>query len=242
MNSVVGIQAQLTLLAFLVVMLVVPFIMSGEASARDRDGEGYSRNMSPGFPFRSRRERRLWIWLLAVLVAIYSTLSPAQRLAAELRERDLLGTTSTAVLVLLALVIALRWVGTRPGRREMGAAVGVAAVYLTTTIRLPVPEARSHLFEYGLVALLVYHALVERRRNGGRVPIPAVIAVIATSLLGWIDEAIQAFLPNRVYDIVDVGFNALAGMLAVLASLLMTWARSRDLFRPRRGQRPDPDG
>ena len=88
--------------------------------------------------------------------AIYSTLSPAQELAAALRERNLLRVSTAAFLLLVGVVIAVKWAKTRPGRREIGAALSVTAVYLTTLIRLPVPEVRSHLFEYGLVAMLIY--------------------------------------------------------------------------------------
>ena len=48
-----------------------------------------------------------------------------------------------------------------------------------------------------------------------------------TALLGWIDEGIQFLLPNRVYDIIDVGFNALAGLMAVVAMLVLGWARKQ---------------
>ena len=47
----------------------------------------------------------------------------------------------------------------------------------------------------------------------------------ATVLLGWLDEGIQWLLPNRVYDIRDVGFNALAAVMAVGASLALSRAR-----------------
>jgi hypothetical protein len=40
--------------------------------------------------FTGDRERRLWLWVLAVVVAIYSTLGPAQTLVGALRERNLL--------------------------------------------------------------------------------------------------------------------------------------------------------
>jgi len=53
-----------------------------------------------------------------------------------------------------------------------------------------------------------------------------------TALLGWLDEAIQWFLPNRVYDPVDVGFNALAALMAIAASAALAWARR---WRDRRG-------
>ena len=213
-------------------MLIVPWIMARESSKLDPPvAAGGFLGPSSGSLFSSNRERRLWLWILAVMVAIYSTLSPAQEVAAALRERNLLRVSTAAFLLLVGVVIAVKWAKTRPDRREIGAALGITAVYLTTLIRLPVPEARSHLFEYGLVAMLIYQALTERRRNGRRVPVPAALAVVATALLGWLDEGIQWLLPNRVYDLLDVGFNALAGLAAVSAILFMEWARRWDVLK-----------
>jgi VanZ family protein len=63
--------------------------------------------------------------------------------------------------------------------------------------------------------------------NGRRIPQPAAIAVVITALLGWLDEGIQANLPTRVSDLRDVGVNALAGLLAVSASLVLEWTKRR---------------
>ena len=228
----IRLEQQLVFYAFLIVILIVPWIMArGPKDRAPPVAVGASVGAVSESLFTSDRERRLWLWALVVVVTIYATLSPAQELAAALRERNLLRVTSGAVLLLVAVVIAVHWAKTRPGRREIGVGIGVVAVYLTLLIRLPVPEARSHLFEYGLVAMLIYHALAERRRNGRRVPVPAVLAAVATALLGWIDEGIQAFLPNRVYDLVDVGLNAIFGLVAILASVVMGWARNLDLLK-----------
>ena len=225
-------EQRLTFLFFVIVMLIVPWIMARESSKLDPPvAAGGFLGPSSGSLFSSNRERRLWLWILAVMVAIYSTLSPAQEVAAALRERNLLRVSTAAFLLLVGVVIAVKWAKTRPDRREIGAALGITAVYLMTLIRLPVPEARSHLFEYGLVAMLIYQALTERRRNGRRVPVPAALAVVATALLGWLDEGIQWLLPNRVYDLLDVGFNALAGLAAVSAILFMEWARRWDVLK-----------
>ncbi|MCK5438817.1 MAG: hypothetical protein KAI97_02685 [Gemmatimonadetes bacterium] len=48
-----------------------------------------------------------------------------------------------------------------------------------------------------------------------------------TALLSWLDEGIQALLPSRVYDLRDVGVNALAGLMAIAASLALARARRR---------------
>jgi len=101
------------------------------------------------------------------------------------------------------------------------------AVCLTVFARMGIPEERTHLFEYGLVAILIYHALIERRNNGRPVRAPAAFAVAATALLGAVDEGIQWLLPNRVFDPVDMGFSALAGLMAVAATAVLAWTRRR---------------
>jgi VanZ family protein len=177
--------------------------------------------------FTSDRERRIWLWFLAVLVAIYSTLGPAGTLVETLRERNLLRVSVAIILLLVVGAIAGQWVKRRPGRGEIGVALGVTAAYLMTWFRIQHPEERTHLLEYGLVAVLIHQALKERLRQGRRVPSPAALAVVVTALLGWLDEVIQMMLPNRVYDIRDVGFNVLAGLMATAASLALVRVRRR---------------
>lgn len=225
----VGLSGQLVFWALLFVILIVPWMMARGPSDRAPPPEDTSPGAASGSPFTSDRERRLWLYTLAVMLAIYSTLSPAQEVAAVLRERGLLGVSSGAVMLVVGMVIAMHWAKTRPGRLEVGAGLGVAAIYLTTIVRMPVPEARSHLFEYGLVAMLIYQALTERQRNGRRVLMPPLLALVAATALGWLDEGIQAFLPNRVYDLVDVGLNAAFALMAITSSLFMRWARSWDI-------------
>jgi hypothetical protein len=178
--------------------------------------------------FTSQRERRLWIWALAVIVAIYTTLGFAGTLAAYLRARNLLNNSFfIAFLVLVAVIAGSGWIR-RPRWREILAGIGILAVYVMMLSRLFISaEERTHLFEYGLVAVLIYQALIERQENGRPVPVPAVLTIVVTALLGWIDEGIQAILPNRVYDLIDVGFNALAGLMAIVAILVLGWARQQ---------------
>lgn len=40
--------------------------------------------------FSSKRERRLWLWALVVVLAIYATMGLAQTLAGALRDRGLI--------------------------------------------------------------------------------------------------------------------------------------------------------
>ena len=186
--------------------------------------------------FTSDRERRLWFCSLAVLVAIYSTLGLAGTLAEVLRENNLMRASFFFLMFLTMATIVGSGLKRRPGRREVWVALGVTAVYGMTVLRMGVsPEERTHLFEYGIVAVLIYQALSERSRNGRGVRAPAALALVVTALLGWLDEGIQALLTNRVYDNFDVASNALAALMAISASLAIS--RAGAAVARRRGDR-----
>ena len=57
--------------------------------------------------FSSSRERRLWVWALVVVVAIYSTADLARPLADALRESGLLELTSDLFDIGMLLVGAM---------------------------------------------------------------------------------------------------------------------------------------
>ena len=117
--------------------------------------------------FSSRRERRLWLWVLAVMVAIYATLGLAQTLAETLQERGLLDISIGLFLLcmfLVAVTILTQALKVRPGGAEVAVVIGVATAYLLVFTRMTVPTERSHLIEYGVVGILIFEALTERVR------------------------------------------------------------------------------
>ena len=178
--------------------------------------------------FTSQRERRLWVWTLTVVVAIYSTLGLARTLAAVLAEWNL-GVGLFLVCCLLVVATAVtQGLRVRPGGVEIAVALGVVAAYLLLFVRMSVPTERSHLIEYGVVALFMHEALTERAHQGCHVRAPALLAVLATGLVGVIDECIQLVLPSRVFDPRDMLFNVLAAVMAVAASSALCWARKRN--------------
>lgn len=175
--------------------------------------------------FTSRRERRLWLGAGVVVAIVYATLGPAQAIAAALRARGLLGPTLTLALALLGAAIAWRWARHRPGRAEIGVALAVAAAALILWARVETPEERTHLIEYALVGGLVLQALRERFRPRRRELLAGGLAFAITVAVGGLDEAIQALVPGRVFDPVDIGFNTLAAAMAVGGGLAVGAAR-----------------
>ena len=175
--------------------------------------------------FSSRRERRLWACALAVLVAIYLTFGLAQTLM------GLLGNTGLDVwlflfaCILILVAVVTQGLRVRPSVAEVGVAIGIYAAYLLVFVRMTVVTERSHLVEYSVVAICVYEALLERASRGRRVPVPALLAVLITGLLGVLDECVQLAMPSRVFDRDDILFNLLASTMAVVASASLAAAR-----------------
>lgn len=161
------------------------------------------------------------------MVAIYLTLGLAATLAGVLRDEGLISTAFWVGLLLVGAAVVTMAFETRPSGAEIGVVLGAAGAYLIAFLRMASPEERSHMIEYSVVAILIYAALLERRKNGKHVPVPAVLAIAITAALGWLDEIIQWFLPDRVYDNIDVLFNSLAALMAVAAMAALAWARRR---------------
>ncbi len=158
----------------------------------------------------------MWV-LTAVLVAgIYATLGVAGRLASELGERQLLdGIFFTAFVVMVAALVATAR-RVRIGTPEIGVLVAATAAIAVLIVRLGIPAAeRTHLVEYAVVALLIHEALIERRRHDDAVRRPGLWAAVGASVVGVVDECLQALIPNRVFDPVDIAFNTAAACLAV---------------------------
>lgn len=167
--------------------------------------------------FSSKRERRLWLALLIVLAAIYATLGQAPAIVAAIGDQILnsVGTNLVFAIIVILVVVPVFFIDKRLSRAETAVGIGILTVYLLAWLRLGSWEERTHLFEYALVAALVHEALLERRDNGRPVPAPALLALIISISLGWLDEGIQSLLPNRVFDLIDVAFNSIAATMII---------------------------
>lgn len=169
--------------------------------------------------FTSGRERKLWFWALMVLIAIYATLFFGGQLIDYMIERRII--EQSTFYLFLVLILAFIYSGLKSSGKRLGYWIyaGVIAVYGMAILRMDLTTAeRSHMFEYGLLSILIYEALIERRLNGMNVRFPVLTSIMAAGTIGLLDEFIQLFIPYRVFDFVDIGFNYLASAFGVLIS------------------------
>ncbi|NNC83491.1 MAG: VanZ family protein [Flavobacteriales bacterium] len=173
--------------------------------------------------FRTSREKRLWTLTAALLLLIYATHSAAPEFSSFLREKGLLTPIFITVFFLIAAVCITLGLFQRPDVREVAIWAGITGVLLMLFFRIEMVEERSHLMEYGVISILIYEALKER----GSFRYPALVAILLTGLFGFIDEAIQYFIPTRVFAWEDVVFNISAAMIAMTTIGVLRWTRER---------------
>ena len=87
--------------------------------------------------FKSPREKRLWLWVLIVLVGIYSTLVLARTFAGFLRDRDLLTGAFILALILVIISAVVHGLRTKASGLEVSAWIGIFAVYLLVNFERP---------------------------------------------------------------------------------------------------------
>ncbi len=184
---------------------------------------------------RSADERRRWRFALAFLGAIYGSLYFLPFLLELLRARNLLRVALGALALALLVAVVVAFARRRAAGREWAVLAAIVAVYALVLSRMSILQERLHLLEYGALALLVRDALRASFLAGARRNHPerdaALGAFVATAAAGWVDELLQGILPNRYYDLRDVGFNALAAGLALSAAALTAAAARSEARR-----------
>lgn len=123
-----------------------------------------------------------------------------------------------AVLVavpLLAVAAVMTAAGVGAGgdpRRYVVAWAAIVLLYLLVWITLCERAIEGiHLAQYSLLSMLAFRAM------HGPMSLPAAYSLSAalTVMVSWVNELLQAVLPNRVYDPRDVALDAIAGALGL---------------------------
>ncbi|MXZ16961.1 MAG: hypothetical protein F4069_00825 [Rhodothermaceae bacterium] len=179
--------------------------------------------------FAFTRERRLWTAAALIVLAIYFTLG----LTVEwLRLLQASGWGAGVFLLgccVLLVTVVTRGMMAIPSRKEVVVAIGIAILYSVTLSYIEHPEERIHVIMYGVVALLIYAALLERSVPGKRITTVSIVVVAVTTALGSIDEVLQLILPNRVFDVQDILYNILASVMAVISNGSLRWVRGQSV-------------
>ena len=165
-------------------------------------------------------ERKImWAQVCFLLVAIWALLPFGTRIAVYLSEKG----TLELILVLLFLgviEIVLHFADahtliSRVGSGLISSLLVAVLAYFWFVFFHPTPAVGVHLLEYGVLAILIFRAV-----SLDRAPRPAVIITLALVVaLGWFDEVIQYFLPDRYYDLSDVVINGVGGVLGLFCIL-----------------------
>lgn len=164
----------------------------------------------------SVRERLAWFLAIGCAIGIFCTI-PLARTLQEWVGRTV-GREAFTYGVLAAGAIAFAFAATnirRFGVSRWGYVwlVASAAGFAGYTFALDAsPEESVHFVEYGLLAILVFAALSKRSPDLTIYPTTFFIG----ASVGVVDEAIQWLVPKRVWDLRDIGLNALGVALVVL--------------------------
>ncbi len=90
--------------------------------------------------------------------------------------------------------------------------VGLAGAAFVLMWRLHVAAEPMHLALYSILGALAFRALSVHYPDGGVYPAAAAL----TAIVGNLDEVVQWLLPQRFWDIGDVGLNVFAGIVVQL--------------------------
>jgi len=159
------------------------------------------------------KARTKWILIICEILLIYSTLYIVRFITMFLRERGLLSLTIYTMTAVFFLLVALYVLRLKPPILSILLLIPILGAYGVLFLKMKIPVERIHLLEYGLLGFMLTGVLNDRWRAG------------RSAGAGYVDEAIQYFLPNRVYDLRDVGFNALAGFSGIVVFAVLHWVQ-----------------
>ena len=120
------------------------------------------------------------------------------------------------VLSLVLIVLIIYFIRSRDQRKiynyfALLIIAGVYGYFLNGMLEIPIEAI--HFLEYGTLSALIYFAF----RNHLNDSVIFLVGAALVTIVGIGDELFQWVLPNRSWDIRDVGFNALSGGLVQLA-------------------------
>ncbi len=133
--------------------------------------------------------------------------------------RNSVGTPGiSAILWLLATTVAIYLINKA---RKLGLKqillltifLSLTALYLST---FRIIEERLHVIKFGTLAILICND-----NHKLKIPYSLLSGFLLSSLVGAIDEIWQSFIPGRVGDLRDIGFNMIGALWGTLCWLMI---------------------
>ena len=160
----------------------------------------------------------LWLIIWAYIALTYLSLPFMRGILRTIKTAIGDQSLGIALNVTLALAgLSLAFLAKRVGWRHLLLATLPLAIIATAAYSLDIPEERMHYLQYGLLGVLL--AKTARLESWFRSVQLALFAV----LIGFGDELIQWWLPNRVGEWRDVTMNASAGVLGLWIGITLFW-------------------
>jgi len=160
-----------------------------------------------------------WLWVALCTLSIFIII-PIARSVRNFVEKhlsaDFFGYSVICVVCIAFLtVIYLLWfrLKNRDFPNYLWLAV-IACVYIFFTLKLwERPEEAIHFLEYGLLGLLLFRGLRHHIHDKSIY----LTAFLIGGLVGIFDEVLQWMIPSRIWDMRDIGLNALSCGLCQIA-------------------------
>lgn len=160
-----------------------------------------------------------WLWVALCILLIYLIVPIARLIRNFIEERWTVSFFGYSVLfiVCVAFLASLYFLWFRFEIRALSNYLWlavIALIYVFFTIKLwKRPEEAIHFLEYGLLGILLFRALRHHIDDKSIY----MAALLIGGLVGIFDEAIQWMIPRRIWDMRDIGLNALSCFLCQVA-------------------------
>ena len=165
-------------------------------------------NKSPSFRLRL-------VLTLCYLLTIYATLGIARPIAEHLRSSGFL-VPVLAIMFVVCTALALGWrYRTTDKKRMVLRGFLIISLLAVTLLIKAMPEERLHFLTYGLLGWLICWTIEAHPSAQPGKQYDWLLPCLLAWLAGTVDELIQWWLPVRVFDIRDIIFNGVAGMLGI---------------------------
>jgi VanZ family protein len=180
--------------------------------------------------FKSSLEKRLWLYVLLVWIAILTSLFFGYPLLQYLGAENMEALIFILCMIIIGTTVILHTFRRAKDKNDTVTVLGILAVLMMLFLRLGLAE-RSHLIEFSVLTVFIHRALLERYKNKYKGLTIALLTLLVSFLIGVFDECVQVFIPRRVFDMADFLFNGIAAGMAVGASLLWQWIRKKTALK-----------